>query len=128
MFYNSLYRYPETGHKEQDIKGVGIFHFSANVRGVKYISGGDTVCQGVSAVINSEVIDWLVQVAKYEVTVTTEHFELSTTSVTALSMGEQLLCSQSSRGCAGAHHTYNWTMPATIYCPLQVIRSTVMSR
>ena len=107
MSYNGVFQDPETGHKEQDIKGVGMFHFSASVSGVKYISGGDTACQGVSVVINGEMINRLVQTTKYEVTVTTEQLELSTSSVTALSTGEQLQCSDTSRGCTGARYVYS---------------------
>ena len=51
MLYNGVFRDPETGHKECDVKGEGVFHFSASVRGIEYIVGGDTACQGVSVVI-----------------------------------------------------------------------------
>ena len=46
-----------------------MFHFSANVQGVEYITSGDTACQGVSAVINGQVIDRLMQTAEYRVAV-----------------------------------------------------------
>ena len=55
MFYNGVFCDSETGHKERDIKDEGVFHFSANVRGIEYIMGGDTACQGMSAVINGRV-------------------------------------------------------------------------
>ena len=32
MFYNGVFCDPETGHKERDVKGEGVFHFSASVR------------------------------------------------------------------------------------------------
>ena len=60
IFYNGVFRDPETGHKEHEVKGEGVFPFSASVRGVEYIAGGDTACQGVSAVVNGQVIDRLV--------------------------------------------------------------------
>ena len=37
LFYNGVFRDPENGHKEHDLKGEGVFHFSAAVRGVEYI-------------------------------------------------------------------------------------------
>ena len=114
LFYNGVFRDPETGHKERDLKGEGVFHFSASVRGVEYITGGDTACQGVSAVINGEVIDQLVQTAKYTVTVTKEQFEMTKAAVTALSTGERLPCGPSSRGCTGASHAYSWTVTTTM--------------
>ena len=79
----------------------------------------------MSAVINGEVIDQLVQTAEYEVTVTAEHFKLSATTVTTLSTGEQLPCSPTSKGCVGACHAYSCTIAAMMDCPLQVIPSTV---
>ena len=88
MFYNGVFRDPENGHKERDLKGEGVFHFSASVRGVEYIAGGDTACQGVSAVINGQVIDRLVQTAEYAVRVTKEQFEMTKTAVVAMSTGE----------------------------------------
>ena len=126
MFYNGVFRDPETGHEERDVKGVGVFHFSANVRGVEYIPIGDTACQGMSVVINGKMSHWLVQTTENEVTVTTEHFELSTLSMTTLSTDEQLLCSPTSQGCRGACHAYSWIVPVTMDCPLQAIWSTVM--
>ena len=96
MFYNGVFRDPETGHKERDVKGEGVFHFSASVRGVEYIAGGNTACQGVSAVINGQLIDRLVQTAEYTVTVTREQFEMTKAIVTALSTGERLPCAPSS--------------------------------
>ena len=35
LFYNGVFRDPETGHNERDLKGEGEFHFSASVRGVE---------------------------------------------------------------------------------------------
>ena len=49
MLYHGVFRDPETGYKERDVKGEGVFHFSASV---EYIVGGDTACQGMLAVIN----------------------------------------------------------------------------
>ena len=125
MFYNGVFWDLETDHKEQDVKGVGMFHFSASVCGVEYIAGGDTAGQSVS-VVNGEMINRLVQTAEYEVTVTTERFKLSTSSVKALSTGERLQRSPTSRGCAGACHVYSWMVPATMDCPLQLIRTAMM--
>ena len=45
IFYDGMFCDPETGHKECDIKGVGVFHFSTSLHGVVYITGGDTACQ-----------------------------------------------------------------------------------
>ena len=56
LFYNGVFCDLETGHKQWEVKDEGVFHSSASVRGVEYISGGDTACQGVSAVINGEMI------------------------------------------------------------------------
>merc|ERR1711891_72947 len=84
LFYNGVFRDPETGHKERDLKGEGVFHFLASVRGVEYIAGGDTVCQGVSAVINGQVIDRLVQTAEYTLRVTKERFEMTKKTVVAM--------------------------------------------
>ena len=105
-----------------------MFHFLASVHGVEYIAGGDTVCQGVSAVINGQVIDRLVQTAEYAVRVTKEQFEMTKTAVVAMSTGEQLPCAPSSRGCAGASHAYSWTVPKTMDCPLQIIRRATMTQ
>ena len=91
-----MFRDPKTSHKERDIKRIGIFHFSVNVCGVEYISGGNIACQGMSAVIDGKVIDRLVQTTEYKVMVTTEHFKLSTSVVTALSTREKLQCSPTS--------------------------------
>ena len=128
IFYNGVFRDPETGHKEHDLKGEGVFHFSASVRGVEYIAGGDTACQGVSAVVNGQVIDRLVQSAEYTVRVTKEQFEMTKKAVVAMSTGENLPCVPSSRGCAGASHTYSWTVPQTMDCPLQIIRRATMTQ
>ena len=87
-----MFRDPETGHKQKDLKGEGVFHFSASVQGVEYITGGDTACQGVSAVFNGQMIDRLVQTAEYQVMVTKEQFELTQKVATAMSMGECLKC------------------------------------
>ena len=57
LFYNGVFRDPETGHKQRDLQGEGVFHFSANVQGVEYITDGDTACQGVSAVVNGLMIN-----------------------------------------------------------------------
>ena len=95
---------------------------------MEYITGGDTACQGVSAVVNGQMIDRLVQTAEYQVTVTKEQFELTKTTATAMSTGERLKCSPTNRGCTGAHHTYNWTIPASMDCPLQVIRRATVTR
>ena len=92
IFYNGVFRDPETGHKQRDLKGEGVFHFSANIQGVEYISDGDTSCQGVSAVINGQVIDRLIQTAEYKLIVTKERFELTRRTVTAMSTGELLSC------------------------------------
>ena len=73
-----------------------MFHFSASVHGVEYIVGGETACQGVSAVISGEVIDQLIQTAEYEVIVTKEQFEMTKSTVTALLTGEQLPCDAAS--------------------------------
>ena len=91
-----------------------MFYFSVRVRGVEYIASGDTACQGVSAVINGQMIDRLVQTAEYTVKVTKEQFEMTKAVVTALSTGERLPCAPSSRGCAGASHAYSWTVPNTM--------------
>ena len=88
LFYNGVFRDPETGHKQRDLQGEGVFHFSANVQGVEYIADGDTACQGVSAVVNGQMIDRLVQTAEYQVTVTKEQFELTQKTATAVSTGE----------------------------------------
>ena len=53
---------------------------------------------------------------------------MTKSTVTALSTGERLPCEPSSRGCAGASHAYSWTVPATMDCPLQVIRQAEMVR
>ena len=128
IFYNGVFRDPETGHKERDLKGEGVFHFSASVRGVEYIAGGDTTCQGVSAVIDGQVIDRLVQTAEYTVRVTKEQFEMTKAAVVAMSTGERLPCTPNSRGCAGASHAYSWTVPKTMDCPLQIIRRAKMTQ
>ena len=44
LFYNGMFRDPETGHKQRELKGEGVFHFSASIRGMEYITGGDTAC------------------------------------------------------------------------------------
>ena len=100
-----MFRDLETGHKQHNLKGEGVFHFSANVQGVEYISGGDTACQGVSAVINGQVIDRLVQTAEYKVVVNKERFELTRLTATAMSTGEVLKCAPMDRGCTGVLHT-----------------------
>ena len=102
---------------------IGIFHFSASVRGIEYITGGDRAFQGVSAVINGEVIDQLVQTAKYEVSVMKDQFELSATTVYALSTRERLECTPENRG-----YAYSWRIPVSMDCLLQIIWSTHMSR
>ena len=103
-----------------------MFHFSAGICGVEYITGGDTACQGMSVVINGQMIDRLVQTAKYQVMVTKEQFEITKMAVTALSTGENLQCTPTSRGCTGARHT--WMVPMTMDCPLQMIRSATMTQ
>ena len=128
IFYNGVFRDPETGHKEHEVKGEGVFHFSASVRGVEYIAGGDTACQGVSAVVNGQVIDRLVQSAEYTLRVTKERFEMTQKTVVAMSTGEELPCVPNSRGCTGASHTYSWTAPQSMDCPLQVIRQITMTQ
>ena len=45
LFYNGVFCVPETGHKQWDLQGEGVFHFSASVQGVEYITGGNTACQ-----------------------------------------------------------------------------------
>ena len=57
LYYHSWFKDPESGHKEWDMKGLGIFHFSTNVLGMEYVSGGDTACQGVSVVVDGKKID-----------------------------------------------------------------------
>merc|ERR1711989_177520 len=69
-----------------------------------------TSCQGVSAVINGQVIDRLIQTAA------------------AVSTGELLSCPPMDRGCTGALHTYSWTIPTSMDCPLQVIRKTTLAQ
>ena len=49
-------------------------------------------------------------------------------AVIAMSTGEELPCIPSSRGCTGASHTYSWTIPQTMDCPLQLIRQTTMTQ
>ena len=127
-FYNGVFRDPETGHKQRDLKGEGVFHFSANIQGVEYISDGDTSCQGVSAVVNGQVIDRLIQTAEYKLVVTKERFELTKQTVTAMSTGELLSCPPMDRGCTGALHTYSWTIPTSMDCPLQVIRKATLAQ
>ena len=60
------------------------------MRGVEYIVG-------VSAVINGDVINRLLQTAEYEVSVTKELFEMTKSTVTTLSTVERLLCDAASR-------------------------------
>ena len=52
---------------------------------------------GVSAVINGDVINRLLQTAEYEVSVTKELFEMTKSTVTTLSTVERLLCDAASR-------------------------------
>ena len=52
LFYNGVFHDPETSHKQRELTGEGVFHFSASIQGMEYITGGDTACQGVSAVVN----------------------------------------------------------------------------
>ena len=105
-----------------------MFHFSASVRRVEYITGGDTAYQGVSAVINGKVIDRLVQTTEYTVIVTKEQFDMTKATVVALLTGKRLPCGPDRQGCTGASHAYSWTVPATIDCPLQVIRQAEMTQ
>ena len=74
------------------------------------------------------MIDRLVQTAEYTVRVTKERFEMTKKAVVAMSTGEELPCVPSSRGCTGASHTYSWTVPQTMDCPLQLIRQTTMNQ
>ena len=66
------------------------------------------------------------QTAEYQMTVTKEQFEVTKTTVTAMSTGENLQCTSTNLGCTGARHTYSWTIPTTMDCPLQVIRGATM--
>ena len=101
LHFNGLFCDHNSGHKERGPVGFGMFHFPVSVQGVEYVSGGDTSCQGVSAVINKQVIDQLVQTTKYIVMITTEEFKLTKYTVATTSTGESLQCSPESWCCSG---------------------------
>ena len=61
-----------SGHKEQGLTGVSAWHFTAAVQGLEYVDGGNSMCQGVSMVIDGCRIDRLVQTAEYNIIVTEE--------------------------------------------------------
>ena len=121
--FNGVFRDRDTGHKQSGLNGLGVWHFTAAVRGLEYVEGGDTACQGVTAVVDGQRIDRLVQTAEYSIVVIEETFELTRTTAMALATGERLKCPPRDRGCVGAQHTYSWTMPKMFECPLELIKT-----